>query len=283
MLKSVKIKNIKKLESKNDRYDLTIGTNHNFFANNILIHNTSARFGKVWVEEDFHRISPWYKKLLHKFGMLNLTKVGFQLVVGTRNTILGKAENSFYGSQKFRYNVIAGIENKLYEGETLYGEIVGFTDTGKSIMPSHPTEKLKDKELEKKYGKTMHYKYGCIAEDPNKCTKLYIYRITRVDSKGNAVEYSWPQVKARCIELGLDYVPEIMVTLVVTNDNFDAIESLADGASMLDSTHIREGVVLRVEPPMGAPFFLKEKSYNFKVMEGIIKDDDSIVDMEEAS
>lgn len=45
-MKSVKIKSIKRIP-KNDRYDLTVPKNHNFFANNILIHNTSGRTGFV--------------------------------------------------------------------------------------------------------------------------------------------------------------------------------------------------------------------------------------------
>ena len=43
-MEQVKIKSIKKLPYKLDRYDLTINSTHNFFANGILIHNTSAIF-----------------------------------------------------------------------------------------------------------------------------------------------------------------------------------------------------------------------------------------------
>ena len=38
----MKIKSIKKID-KLDRYDLTVNTTHNFFANNVLIHNTSEK------------------------------------------------------------------------------------------------------------------------------------------------------------------------------------------------------------------------------------------------
>ena len=46
-MEQVKIKSIRKLPKKLDRYDLTINSTHNFFANNILIHNTSFICGNV--------------------------------------------------------------------------------------------------------------------------------------------------------------------------------------------------------------------------------------------
>lgn len=46
-MQKLKIKNIKKLNKTNDRYDLTINTTKNFFANGILIHNTSAVLAHV--------------------------------------------------------------------------------------------------------------------------------------------------------------------------------------------------------------------------------------------
>ena len=61
------------------------------------------------------------------------------------------------------------------------------------------------------------------------------------------------------------------------------VSDLEVGPSTLDHTHIREGVVVRVENPDGTTHFLKAKSYEFKVLEGIIKNNDSYVDMEEVS
>jgi len=40
-MKTLKIKKIKKLEEKFTKYDIEIGENHNFFANNVLVHNSS--------------------------------------------------------------------------------------------------------------------------------------------------------------------------------------------------------------------------------------------------
>ena len=56
-MEQVKIKSIRKLPKKLDRYDLTINSTHNFFANNILIHNTSFICGNVltkrYLDESF--------------------------------------------------------------------------------------------------------------------------------------------------------------------------------------------------------------------------------------
>lgn len=60
------------------------------------------------------------------------------------------------------------------------------------------------------------------------------------------------------------------------------VEQWSDGASIVDPGHIREGVVVRVDSPSGT-YYLKNKSFALKLIEGIIKSDDSVVDMEEAS
>ena len=41
--KQLRITSIKKI-NKRDRYDLTINSTRNFFANGVLIHNTSGRY-----------------------------------------------------------------------------------------------------------------------------------------------------------------------------------------------------------------------------------------------
>lgn len=45
-MQEVKIKSIKKIQ-RMDRYDLTVSATNNFFANGVLIHNTSAIFSKI--------------------------------------------------------------------------------------------------------------------------------------------------------------------------------------------------------------------------------------------
>lgn len=39
MIINKKVKSVRKLSKKEDVYDITTNKNHNFFANNILVHN----------------------------------------------------------------------------------------------------------------------------------------------------------------------------------------------------------------------------------------------------
>ena len=59
------------------------------------------------------------------------------------------------------------------------------------------------------------------------------------------------------------------------------VEQYFDGPDPIGKTHIREGVVARiVNRPTIAVY--KHKNFNFKVLEGIIKDTADAPDMEEA-
>jgi hypothetical protein len=102
----------------------------------------------------------------------------------------------------------------------------------------------------------------------------------------HGVELSWNDVKRRCNELGINYVPELNAFTFDATDNKDTINSIVQtmvsGVSTLDNRHIREGVVIRIESDKGTMVF-KEKSFDFKVLEGIVKSDDNFVDREESA
>lgn len=272
------------------------------------LHGTSGRFGYVWTEE------PTNKKWWQFWRPTSVD--GWSFENGTRNVVLGKTDKSYYASEDFRTNVIRKFLDEprlgsaaIAEGEILYYEIVGYTTTGQSIMPPVSTKELRDKAISKAYGNTMYYSYGCHPEgklDTKPQCDMYVYRITRTDSKGSEVEYSWPQVLQRCEELGLKVVPNFFtdphhfpntfnknnesdVSLYSSNGEIDKpylidlMGGFLERPSELDTTHISEGVVVRVEPPKGKPYWLKAKGHNFKVLEGITKEDDEYVDMEEVS
>ena len=57
-MQKLKIIGIKKIP-KRDRYDLTINSTHNFFANGILIHNTSGIFSYVLCKQQLN----WKQKI----------------------------------------------------------------------------------------------------------------------------------------------------------------------------------------------------------------------------
>ena len=62
----------------------------------------------------------------------------------------------------------------------------------------------------------------------------------------------------------------------------DKIEGLVVGCSTLDPTHLREGVCVRVDDGLNMKVF-KHKSFDFKLLEGIIKLDENFVDVEESN
>jgi hypothetical protein len=125
---------------------------------------------------------------------------------------------------------------------------------------------------------------------------VYVYRITNTNEDGQTVDLSWDDVKKRCEELGVNYVPELFVTslemialMIKSNDDRDIynmlgslVDTAAKGASLLDVKHIREGVCVRVDNFGMIPKVYKHKSFEFKVLEGIVKDA-GIVDMEESN
>jgi len=236
------------------------------------LHGTSGRYGLVYEETEVPL--KWWEKLARRKSKA----VGeYKYMNGTRNVVMADHTHSgFYGNEEFRFNAVKDIQ--LHKGEVLYFELVGYTTTGTPIMSPQNTSNLK-KEL-KGYANPMVYSYG--TESPN--CDLYVYRITRADPDGNITELSWPQVKRRCGELGIKHVPDIARALYTGKKDKlqDKVsEFTEDLSSTLDSRHIREGVVIRVEAPDGTTDWYKNKSFTFGVLEGYLKDSDDYVDAEE--
>jgi len=237
------------------------------------LHGTSGRYGLVLENTN----KKWWQfwKAEREWRYLN----------GSRNVILEHSSGGgFYGTDQFRYDAIKDVT--LHKGETIYFELVGDVSPGSPIMPSVDTKQLP--EVRKRYGSMLHYRYGA---KPGEC-KLFVYRITLVNEDGYSVDLSWPQVKRRAGELGLEVVPEVNTDAIVVGELVPKwkletikhwVEALAVGESTLDPSHIREGVCIRVETPDGRIYTLKEKSYDFKVLEGIVKLDDNYIDIEEAA
>lgn len=242
------------------------------------LHGTSGRYGNVLEIERLTGL----KRLWDKLKGGNGEKRRWVHINGSRNVNLREetkdspSQVGFYGTNEFRYNVTRNLS--LYKGEILYFEIVGYVHETLPIMPPQPID---DSKVRSVYGQEMAFTYGCQPGEH----KLYLYRITRLNEDGVETDLSWAQVKQRAAELGLRTVPEIMPPFVLDMLP-EALENLTkalvDGASSLDSRHIREGVVLRVESEQGT-FYYKQKSFLFGVLEGYLKDNDNAVDLEEAS
>ena len=266
----------------------------------LKMHGTSQRTGYLPVLKGYKRtFLDW---LLRREGK-PIYDWGY--VSGTRRVVLENYEGGFYGDNTFREQHSKFFEGKLWKGETVYYEVVGFTTSGAPIMASANNSKLQDKEFIKQYGKETVFSYGCAPCQSD----IYVYRMTMTNEDGEVVEYTPDFMRYRCEQMGVKTVPVFWKGIIPEfedriyvdrndNDECDEGETIyvkptnagewvmnlasqyIDGADPIGKTHLREGVVVRI---INKPTFTayKLKSFEFRVLEGIVKLDASAPDMEE--
>ena len=282
----------------------------------LKMHGTSQRTGYLPVLKGYKRtFKDW---LLRREGK-PIYNWGY--VSGTRRTVLDNYDGGYYGSNEFREQHSKTFEGKLWKGETVYYEVVGFTHTGAPIMAEGNYEKL-GKDFVKQYGKTTVFSYGCDPEGESfkheyadywdgmnvrefkPQSDIYVYRMTMTNEDGAVVEYTPDFMRYRCEQMGVKCVPvfakatidcegvhiytpdnELYGFVHETDNVGDTVKLVAekfyDGPDPIGKTHVREGVVVRI---VNRPKFTayKHKNFNFKVIENIIKDVATEPDMEEA-
>ena len=283
----------------------------------LKMHGTSQRTGylPILAENTFqwesvfmaglYKIIPvrkWRLAFGNRFGK---PVYNYGYVSGTRRTVLENYEGGFYGSNEFREQHSKTFEEKLWKGETVYYEVVGFTNTGAPIMADGNNEKV-GKDFVKQYGKTTTFSYGCHPNGWNDKdggynggrnepqSNIYVYRMTMTNEDGDVVEYTPDFMRYRCEQMGVKCVPVMWKGTIpeypatADDDTVSAgewikrvAEMYYDGPDPIGKTHIREGVVVRI---INRPKFTayKHKNYNFKVLEGIIKEVAETPDIEEA-
>lgn len=299
----------------------------------LKLHGTSGRTGYLPIVREKKR-SLW-QKIMRKPAH---TYAEYGYVTGTRRVVLdANHDGGFYTDNQFRLEMAKKFEGKLHKGETVYYEIVGFVNENTPIMASVKNSKIKDKEFSKMYGEETVFSYGCDPKGgweeehksgapdvldfdwifPPKC-EVYVYRMTMSNDEGDVVEMSPEQMRLRCDQMGVKYVPvfekfiipEYTETTQEIHSHFDddepvlrgdgepvvcvtktiispgeyvlrKVEQYFDGPDPIGKTHIREGVVARiVNRPTIAVY--KHKNFEFKVLESIVKDERDFPDMEEA-
>lgn len=280
----------------------------------LKMHGTSQRTGYLPVlREDafewcsffgaiFYKMIPYRKWRLafgNKFGK-PVYEWGY--VSGTRRTVLDNYDGGYYGSNEFREQHSKTFEGKLWKGETVYYEVVGFTHTGAPIMAEGNNEKL-GKDFVKQYGKTTVFSYGCSPEGESfkheyaDCwdgvnvrefkpqSDIYVYRMTMTNEDGAVVEYTPDFMRYRCEQMGVKTVPVFtkftIPELYQLPDDVGSLqavdageyvskiaEDFCDGPDPIGKTHIREGVVVRI---LNRPKFCayKHKNFSFKVLSNI--------------
>jgi hypothetical protein len=189
----------------------------------LKMHGTSQRTGYLPVLKGYKRtFLDW---LFRREGK---PVYDYGYVSGTRRTVLEDYEGGYYGSNEFREQHSKTFESKLWKGETVYYEVVGFTTAGVPIMGDANNKKLNDKEFIKQYGETTRFSYGCtpnpdfegnikfgedaivlcdwgIAGKPQ--SDIYVYRMTMTNPDGETVEYTPDFMRYRCEQMAVKCVP----------------------------------------------------------------------------
>ncbi len=258
--------------------EIPVGSLLNFHAK---IHGTSFRVGKHLVLNEL----PLHKRIINKlFNKEIFPTYEYDYVVGSRRVII-KNENTttgFHGSNGFRYEVLEKLKPFLENGMSIYGEIAGYVN-GSPIMGKHNLAKV-GKEYVKKYGKEIVYSYGC----DNENYRFHIYRITHLIN-GKEYDLSARQIEHFCEMAGVLSHMNIHEPIIYNGNKEELIElvdKLTERPEVLtedyiDPTHISEGIIIRVDNGGFEPKFYKNKSFAFKIAEGIYKENN--VDLEDAS
>lgn len=238
----------------------------------LKMHGTSQRTGYLPTLQGYKKT--FWEWLTHKQGT-PIYDYGY--VSGTRRVVLENYEGGFYGDNEFREQHSKIFEGKLWKGETVYYEVVSFTNDGTPIMGRAKVPK----EAQKEYGNEMIFHYG-LSENSD----LYVYRMTMTNPDGEVVEYTPDFMRYRCEQMGVKTVPVFIKEIIpheVQNENGEWIgvnagewvrelaECFYDGPDPVGKTHVREGVVVRI---INRPKFTayKHKNFLFKQITGIIKD-----------
>ena len=143
------------------------------------LHGTSAIFGRVLCKKQLN----WYERLLKKAGV-GIVETEYKDLYSSRTVIKNhKNQNDGFYKEDAWAIVFKDIKDKLKDGISIYGEIVGFLPSGKCIQ--------------------KNFDYGV---EKGKC-KFYVYRITYTNPAGDVFEFSRAQLDDYCKKYLLNTVP----------------------------------------------------------------------------
>lgn len=235
----------------------------------LKMHGTSQRSMNTFCELP----NNWFRKLFHM-----KKKIKQAYVLGTRRCVVTENSTGYYGNDQFRIQHHEKLKPFLKDGMEVFYEVVGWYGPGQddTIMPSGDNSKINDKAFVKQFGKRTVFSYGC---EPGQ-SEMYIYRIT---SDNGRKEWTPDEITEWCDLHGFKRVP------IIEDFEFTTVEDLQDRINKyfedltdpIGKTHLKEGVVVRIVNRLSFTAF-KSKTYEFKVLEGLIKEQATEADMEEA-
>lgn len=240
------------------------------------LHGTSARTMKTIKVTKKNNV---FRRFLH---MKPKYEKEVSVVTGSRRVVLKdmNSTDGYYSDNTFRKKYHDLLKDKLPEGFEIFYEIVGYVNETTPIMGTVSNSKVKDKEFKKKFGDTTVFSYGCKPGE----NEMYVYRMTATTADGTVVEIPWENIKVWCDKLGVKHVPELEKFIYTTPEDLkERVNKYLDGMPVdeIGKTHIAECVVVRIDNRDSFTAY-KDKVFEFKVCEGIIKDNSDAPDMEEA-
>lgn len=132
----------------------------------------------------------WLERLAKRFGVRVRTE-DYDVMYGSRNVVKNrfyddpKQQDHFYGVNVWK-EIKDQIGHLVPKGWTLYGEALGFTETGEYIQKG--------------------FDYGCDPKGENgkPRMKLEVYRITVTNADGEVIDLTYPQIEEFCINAGIN-------------------------------------------------------------------------------
>lgn len=143
-------------------------------------HGTSIVLGNVLVKKNLK----WYERVAKKLG-LNIIDTEYDVVYSSRNVVKNQYLNTetgagFYGEDIWGI-VAKQVGHLIPKNWTLYGEILGYTQSGAYIQ--------------------QDYDYGCNVREH----KFYVYKISVVNPDGKVMYLTDKQIHEWCNKVGLLY------------------------------------------------------------------------------
>jgi len=220
------------------------------------IHGSNAVYSNILCKKPFNLI----RYIFNKFGMA-IPNEEYKFCYSSRNVLKnrknGKFPDDIWGIHAKE------IEDKLSNGYSAIGEILGYMPSGKGVQ--------KD------------YDYGVIPGN----SEFWVFRMTETSPDGTVRELGWHELKECCDIIGLKTVPvyyeglaqDVFADLIV-DDNWSENFLLKLKDKYLDKTCelctrgvVREGIVIRNESKSGKTA-LKYKSPLFNLAESKARDSD---------
>ncbi len=228
-------------------------------------HGTSFVCGNVLIDRKLR----WYERLLKRFIPIVTTK--YANIYSSRSVVKdidGERQLKLMDKFSLMLNDVWASTNKrlrdyLEPGITVYGEIVGFTSTGKYIQPE--------------------YDYGCKPHE----SKPIIYRITYTTPQGKVIEFSWQQIKEWCKCYGFEHPVEYhygKIKHLPVGEFIDVLQehfNLEQDCELCNNKVPAEGIVVRLDGKHSFEAYkLKSKRFLLKETELLDKGEVNLEDAE---